>query len=160
MNSSFLFKAGAGLWVGLGLVGLSVLTVISTAGMKIAPTYSKVGPQVFPYAAALVIGALGVFFVWKAVTGDPDRLVPDTEETDFRALATVGLGFVLFIVTLETLGFVLAATLLFTAVARGFGSPRLIRDGIIGLLLGAVAFAVFTRLLDLQLPAGLFAGVL
>lgn len=160
MNSSFLFKAGAGLWVGLGLVGLSLLTVVSTAGMKIAPTYSKVGPQVFPYAAALVIGALGLFFIWQAVTAHPDRLVADTDEADFGALAMVGLGFVLFIATLNLLGFVLAATLLFTAVARGFGSRRLLRDGAIGFLLAAVAFGVFTRLLDLQLPAGLFAGII
>lgn len=160
MNSPFLFKAGAGLWVGLGLVGLSALTVLSTAGMKIAPTYSKVGPQVFPYAAAIVIGALGLLFVWQALTGHADRLLPDTEETDFRALAAVGIGFVLFILTLEALGFVFAATLLFTAVARGFGSRRILRDAMIGLAVGGTAFFVFTRLLDLQLPAGIFAGVM
>lgn len=159
MNSNNLFRGGAGLWVGLGLLTLSGLAALSTTGMKIAPSYSRVGPQIFPYAAAIVLGALALFFIWQALTNHPDRLIADTEHTDKKALASVAIGFILFIVTLETLGFIVAATLLFTAVARGFGSARIIRDALIGLALAASAFLVFTRLLDLQLPAGLPGGL-
>lgn len=159
MNSSSLFRAGAGLWVGLGLVGLSVLAAVSTAGMKIAPSYSRVGPQVFPYAAALIIGALGLFFIIEALRQSPDRLQPDTDRTDFGALLAIAAGFVVFIATLTTLGFIIAATLLFTAVSYGFGSRRIIHDGLIGLALAATAFFIFTMLLDLQLPGGLLGRI-
>jgi putative tricarboxylic transport membrane protein len=127
--------------------------------MKIAPTYSRVGPHVFPYTIALVLGALGLFFIWMAIKQSPDRLQPDTQKTDVKALASISFGFFLFISTLEMLGFILAAGLLFVEVARGFGSVRLLRDALIGLSLSTIAFLVFTRLLDLQLPVGFFGRV-
>jgi putative tricarboxylic transport membrane protein len=156
MNLKPLLRAEAGLWVGLGLLGISLIAVLSIASMKIAPTYSRVGPQVFPYTVALVLGALGLFFIWMAIKQSPDRLQPDTQKTDVKALASISLGFVLFISTLEMLGFILAAGLLFIEVTRGFGSVRFLRDALIGLSLSTIAFLVFTRLLDLQLPVGFF----
>lgn len=159
MNFKSLLRAEAGLWVGLGLLGISVLATVSTASMKIAPTYSRVGPQVFPYTVALLLGALGLFFIWLAVRQSPDRLQPDTEKTDVKALFSISIGFVLFISTLEMAGFIIAACLLFVAVARGFGSLRLMRDALIGLALSTAAFLIFTRLLDLQLPVGFFGKV-
>ena len=51
-------------------------------------------------------------------------------------------------------GFILAGVVLFTLVARGFASTRLVRDIVIGAVLVTIAYLVFTRLLSLTLPAG------
>lgn len=159
MKSPDFSRAGAGLWVGLALLILSSLMVFSTATMRLPPNYSKVGPQVFPYAAALVLAILGLNFLWRALAHHPDRLMPDTDKTDIVAVASVTAGFLVFILALQPLGFVLSAACLFVAVARGFGSQRWLRDFGIGLALSVAAFLVFTRLLDLQLPAGILEGL-
>jgi putative tricarboxylic transport membrane protein len=60
---------------------------------------------------------------------------------------------------LKTLGFVPAAAILFLSVAFTFGSRRYLRDAAIGIGLAAAAYFAFTRLLGLQLPGGLLAGL-
>ena len=50
-------------------------------------------------------------------------------------------------------GFTIASTLLFVAVARGFGSRRVAHDAIVGLVLTAAVFLFFTRVLGLAMPA-------
>ena len=51
-------------------------------------------------------------------------------------------------------GFVLSAAVLFTCVARGFGSRRLARDVAVGLFLTVLVFVFFVKLLNVSLPAG------
>jgi putative tricarboxylic transport membrane protein len=55
---------------------------------------------------------------------------------------------------------VLAQAALFTCVARGFGSARLIRDLAIGLSLGVAVFLFFVKFLNVSLPAGWLAPIL
>ena len=61
---------------------------------------------------------------------------------------------------MHTAGFVLAAAVLFAAVARGFGSSRPVRDAAIGLALGLAVFVFFVKFLNVGLPAGWLAPVL
>ena len=55
-------------------------------------------------------------------------------------------------------GFVIASTLLFFCVARGFGSRSALWDTIVGALVAIAAYALFRYLLHLNLP-GFLAGV-
>ena len=57
-------------------------------------------------------------------------------------------------------GFVIAGTVLFACVARGFGSRRLVRDLAIGWSLGSAIFLFFVKLLNVNLPAGWLAPLL
>ena len=57
-------------------------------------------------------------------------------------------------------GFVVAGTVLFACVARGFGSRRWLRDVAIGLVLALVIFLFFVKLLNVGLPAGWLAPIL
>lgn len=63
------------------------------------------------------------------------------------------------LVLLERLGFVLASTALFWVTARAFDRTRPVRDAAIALVLSAGAYGLFARLLDIDLPAGLLAGL-
>lgn len=63
------------------------------------------------------------------------------------------------VLTMPWLGFALGAGLSYAFVTRAFGSPRLLRDLIIGLVLSSLCWWVFTRLgvqLGSFLPAKLF----
>jgi putative tricarboxylic transport membrane protein len=57
-------------------------------------------------------------------------------------------------------GFVLAQAALFTCVARGFGSRKLLRDFAIGLVLGLAVFGFFVKFLNVNLPAGWLAPLI
>lgn len=85
--------------------------------------------------------------------------MPDTERADWRAVAIICAGFVIEIVLLKPLGFVLASTILFTAVSFAFGSRKIVRDVIIALVLSAAVYLLFTKMLNLQLPAGILKGL-
>jgi putative tricarboxylic transport membrane protein len=88
----------------------------------------------------------------------PTALRPDTDSTDWNALVAISVGFFAQIMLIERIGFILSSACLFLAVAWGFGSRRAVRDSAIALLLSAVVYVVFTRLLHLQLPAGPLTG--
>ena len=45
-------------------------------------------------------------------------------------------------------------------VARGFGSNRLVRDAVIGIVLGLGVFLFFTKFLNVNLPAGVLEPIL
>jgi putative tricarboxylic transport membrane protein len=79
---------------------------------------------------------------------------------DWNAFAWVTAGILLYGLLVERAGFLVASTLLFMAVARGFGSRRWFANAIIGVAVAAFIFAVFNYALGLQLPAGVLAGVL
>jgi putative tricarboxylic transport membrane protein len=61
-------------------------------------------------------------------------------------------GLVAQMVIVGFAGFTIASTLLFVAVARGFGSTRVAHDAIVGFVLTAAVFVFFTRVLGLSLP--------
>jgi putative tricarboxylic transport membrane protein len=149
----------AGLWIGLVLLAIAVVIAWNTSQMRIPPTYAKVGPQIFPYLAALALAATGGFFIVQTFSAGREHVTPDTDETDWRALIAISLGFLFEILFIKTLGFVLSASVLFVAVAYGFGSRRYLRDAVIALVLSSSAYFVFTRLLNLQLPAGILEGI-
>lgn len=148
----------AGVIAGAALVGLGVLMAVSTSGMQVPPTYAKVGPQVFPYIAAAILVAAGLWFGWRALVGGEDRLRPDVERADWLAVGMISAGFVFEILFIEMLGFILSSAALFFAVAWGFGSRRPLFNALWALALSAAAYFVFTRLLNLQLPAGIHKG--
>jgi putative tricarboxylic transport membrane protein len=79
--------------------------------------------------------------------GPPHRLARLSPALLFGAL----LGYVAL---LEPLGFALASTGFFVAAARILGSGHWLRDVLVAVALAFGAYLAFTRLLDIQLPAG------
>lgn len=150
----------AGIVAGLMLAVIGLLIAWSTSQMRVPPMHAKVGPQIFPYVAAAALVLLGLCFVVQAVRNSPDRLVADTGSTEWASLAFIVAGFLFQIAFITTLGFILSSSVLFVAVAMGFGSRHYLRDIVVALLLSGAAYFTFTRLLNLQLPAGIFGGLI
>jgi putative tricarboxylic transport membrane protein len=111
------------------------------------------GPRLFPVAimVALVLTGVSVAVLELFFSGGEER---PAEPNNWKAMAFVLAGLLLFGILVEPLGFVIAAAALFVSVSRGFGSERLALDAAIGVLLGATIYILFARVLGLYLPGG------
>ncbi|WP_151523559.1 tripartite tricarboxylate transporter TctB family protein [Serinicoccus kebangsaanensis] len=79
--------------------------------------------------------------------------------TDWRAVAWCVGGFLVFALTIELLGWIIAAAVLFWCVARGIGSARPLFDASLALLVSSVIYLAFAQGLGLNLPAGFLGGM-
>lgn len=149
--------------VALVVVALGVFTVVDSQRIQVPLSSNVVGPRVFPYAvgAALVLAGLAVLVgALRGRRADPEagEDVDATARTDWLTLAKVAAAFVVHIAVVDTLGWALAAAVLFTGVAWALGATWW-KAAAIGVLLGFVLQAAFVTLLGVSLPAGVFAGV-
>ena len=142
--------AGA-LAVAAAVCALGFCFVIGAFSIAGDAQYAGVGPRVFPVvigsALAVIGAALGVS-AWR----HPARA--ESEAVRRMALTWIVAGLALAIVTMQPLGFPVAAAVVFAFTARGFGSRRLGRDTVVGIALGAVVYVVFSRGLGVSLPGG------
>jgi putative tricarboxylic transport membrane protein len=118
--------------------------------LQITPVYG-VGPTAMAYVVAvglllLVLGNL--IMAWRGE-------LPAREPVDPKAIALI-LGGQLALIALIGLGagFIAATAVLFVATAAAFGRRAVLADLAIGIVLGAVIYVVFVKLLTLALPAG------
>lgn len=131
-------------------LGLFVLAGVS--GAPATAARSAVGPGAFPAIVGfglLAVGARLLYESWLRRSG-PSEL----PELDVRSAALGAAAFAAMILTLETLGWILAGSLMFTAVAWIFGSRRFFASLAIGLLLTIASYMLFDYGLDLDLPVG------
>ena len=105
---------------------------------------------------------LGVWLAVEAFTGGWRDGADDRERSEhaFNAAAFcwVTAGLFAHMALIAWAGFVIAGTVLFACVARGFGSRRLARDLAIGLVLALGVYLFFVKLLNVNLPAGWLAA--
>jgi putative tricarboxylic transport membrane protein len=153
-------KSKAGYAIGLGLIVLAAIIWFDTERMQVPPNYSAYGPQIFPYISVVALVALALYLLWQTATGKPDAVKPEAEHSDWLGVVAITVGLLSQYFLIETLGFVLSAAFLFFAVAWGFRSRRYLRDAVVAIGLSLVTYLIFTKLLNLQLPPGIFKGLL
>ena len=119
--------------------------------LREGPGYAAVGPRVFPLivGTGLLVSGLAVLVGGLRAGHQPDHLPTDWRTLGLMAVALAGL-----ILLWRPLGFILTATPFLVAGARVLGSRSLIRDVVAGVLVSVGTYALFTRLLGLELPAG------
>ncbi|MBD5801513.1 Tripartite tricarboxylate transporter TctB family protein [Azoarcus sp. Aa7] len=149
------------LLISLVLLALGSFVAFETQGIAETQGYSQVGPRLFPYLIGTGLVLCGAWLAWQALSGGW-RAMPEEAEThaapDRVGFLLISAGVVLHMVLIGWAGFVLASTLLFVLVARGFGSMKPVRDLGIAAVLSTLVYFLFTRGLGLSLPAGLFGG--
>jgi putative tricarboxylic transport membrane protein len=75
-----------------------------------------------------------------------------------RALALIGAAALADLLLVERAGFLIASAVLFWLVARAFDERRAVRDAVCAVAVSAGAYLLFSRVLELPLPAGVLAG--
>ena len=144
---------------GLALLAGSVAILLAVTAIPGRGGYSTSGPRFFPLVVAIVLIVLSVLFVARTFVRPDVELAERSAEEDaathWPTPALIAVALVVYVFVLEPLGYPLATALLFIAVTRLLGSHRLVRDAIVGVVLGLVIFAAFTQYLGVSLPAGL-----
>ncbi len=122
----------------------------NTATMGSAGSYSRLGPTAFPYAIAAALFILAVWTVFAGLRHD----FPEREPQQFGPVVWIVGGLAAQMLLLKFAGFSIATGLLFAATARGFGRGPLWMTIPIGIVLSFVVWFIFSKGLQLSLPAG------
>lgn len=138
--------------LGAFCTGLGLFLVIEVWRAPPIAAKAVVGPGAFPTVIAVALLAVGLRLFQEAWLNR--REDDDLPELDLRSFMQGAAAFGLMVAALEWLGWVLAGTAMFMAVARAFGDRRPWRTLALGVALTSLMFLVFDHALDLSLPVG------
>jgi len=147
-------RSGAEIALSLGVVALGIGVAAVTATLPSEGGYAGIGPNFIPGIVAGGILLLGLWLSFEAFTGGWRKRAEQPEVFQRSPFLWVSAGLFAHMALIGWAGFVVAGTVLFACVARGFGSTRWARNGAIGLALALGIFLFFVRLLNVSLPAG------
>lgn len=145
--------------VAAGVIFIAVLALWQTLAIPKAALYATVGPDVFPKIVTAFLFACGIGLLIAAFRGGWAR-EQDGTITEMGSLGLVMLGLILNAALIEYIGFILASTIMFGLIARGFGSTRWLRDAAIGFALAIISYAGFDRVLGYKIGSGLIESLI
>ena len=147
------------------LLLLGIIVLIDTKNMVVPPGSGSVGPQVFPTIIGIFIVAVSVFLAFEVLRGNYGQ--PEGTEfgeietkTDFKTLGIVSASILTYPFLIERAGFVIASTVVFFGVGFAYGARKLIKNLVIAVIFALVVYLTFTKLLSVELPAGILKGIL
>ena len=141
---------GAALAIALVLAAIAAVIVWQTLQMRVPPIQAKVGPTVFPYIIAGGLALLSIGTVISALRGS----FPAREKDNYGPMLWIIGGLVGQMLLLGWAGFSIGTAVLFAFTAKGFGRGPLWQTIPIGFVLAFVIWFIFSRGLQLSLPAG------
>ncbi len=146
----------AGLLIGLGLLLAAAVIGYDAVTMNVPAVHAKVGPRVFPTLVSIGLAVAAIAHFWQCSRG---QFHEAEGTTDWFAVGTIAAALVIHMNILKPLGFLPAGIFLFTMVAFAFGSRRLLRDVVVGIVVVGLTYFAFTRFLGLQLPPGILGWI-
>ena len=153
-------RSGAEIALSLGVVALGIGIAAVTSTLPSEGGYAGIGPNFIPAVVAGGIILLGVWLSIEAFGGGWRKMAEHPEEFVPAPFLWVSGGLFAHMLLIGWAGFVIAGTVLFACVARGFGGRRWARNIAVGLVLSLGIFLFFVKLLNVNLPAGWLAPVL
>jgi putative tricarboxylic transport membrane protein len=151
-------RPAAEIALALGVTALGAGAAVVTAGLPSEGGYAGIGPNFIPAVVSGGLVVLGLWLLSEALRGR--WRVPAEQPFDAPPFLWVSGALFAHMALIGWAGFVLAGAVLFSGVARGFGSRRPARDASLGLALSLAIFLFFVKLLNVSLPAGLLAPLL
>jgi len=149
---------GAGvLLTGLALA-FGAISISSEAG------YGGVGPNFLPWLVSVGLTVCGAWIIWEARSGGFRELDPPSgaAQAYWPGFAWVSAGLLLNAALITTIGFILSCTLCYLLAVQGLrrasgqtgvNAPRTwATDLVVGLLISAPVFWMFTKFLAINLP--------
>jgi len=125
--------------------------------------YAGVGPNFMPWVISVALALCGLTLLWEVWKGGY-RNMPEPSGAargDWRSLAWVSAGVLLNASLITTIGFILSCSLCFVLAVRGLraseGKPagnvqQTVKDAVIGIVISAPVFWLFTKVLAVNLP--------
>lgn len=144
--------------------GVVLLALGLAAGAWMIPAeagYAGVGPNFLPWVVSIALLICGVFLVYEARTGGFRDLESQDEKPYWPGFVWMSTGLLINAALITTIGFVLSCTLCFVIAARGLrnaqgqtnvGLKSWAIDVLVGLLIAAPVYWMFTQFLAINLP--------
>jgi hypothetical protein len=131
-----------------------VRAILARLGLDgaVATTVSAAAYPAFVLAGLLATGLAAFLRTWGRTRDGQaagDRL-------HWRAVTLLAAGVILDVALIENLGFVFASAALFWFTARAFDARHPVRDALFAVGVSAGSYLLFARVLQLQLPPGVF----
>ena len=151
--------------IGIALLGLalSFLMMWGATGISSEAGYAGVGPNFLPWVVAIFLATCSAWLLWESLTGGY-RNMPEAsgaERADWHAFAWVSAGVLANAALINAAGFVLSCALCFVLAVRGLrvsqgdaagNLSQTLKDCILGFLIAAPVFWLFTLFLSINLP--------
>jgi putative tricarboxylic transport membrane protein len=142
------------------VVGAVVLLTATFFGAGLAYVdgqsgYAGLSPRFLATIVTLGLAICGILIIWK-----PSSVFDTSEDAGtaiatnkrFQRLAVLIGGLAAHLVIIGLLGFVIASGFLMATVAYAYGNKRVVRNCLIGVAIALPIWALFTKVLGLNLP--------
>lgn len=144
---------------GLILLAIAIAVLVATTAIRSQEGYAATGPRFVPLVVGVLLLVLSLLFLARTfVRPDVDlaeRAAREAAVTEWARPLSVVAALLAYAFLMEPLGYVVATTLFFVAVARILGSRAAVRDLLAGAAIALVLYVAFTQFLGVDLPAGL-----
>lgn len=150
-------KTTADLGAALFVLVLGGLAAWQASVIPTSPIYAQVGPKAVPYLVAGALLLLGAALTAAALRGgwsDDIEGLQDAPRANLRALGLLLAGLLANLALIGPFGFTVAATAQFALVAAAFGSRSHLRNLGIAFAVSLGAYALFVKLLGVNIGAG------
>jgi putative tricarboxylic transport membrane protein len=149
--------------VAVGALVVAAVLAYGATDISSDSGYAGVGPNFLPWVISAALGLCGVMLLWEVWRGGY-RNMPEPSGSargDWRSLAWVSAGVLLNAALITTVGFILSCSLCFVLAVRGLraseGKPagnvqQTVKDAVIGIVIAAPVFWLFTKVLAVNLP--------
>ncbi|MGV0740817.1 tripartite tricarboxylate transporter TctB family protein [Mycolicibacterium sp. XJ870] len=146
--------------VTVALLGIGVVVLLDGLHQPVSTSASGVGAGFMPKVVGVLLIALSVALmvqIGRGNLGRPDEAEGDVDvrSTRWVPLATCIAAAAVFIVGVESLGYVIVSSIAFWLTAWALGARHVVRTAGIGIALSLIIYLSFTQLLDISLPAGI-----
>jgi putative tricarboxylic transport membrane protein len=150
--------------VGAGVLLTGLALAFGAIGISSEAGYGGVGPNFLPWVVSAGLTVCGAFIIWEAQSGGFRELdpPPGAAQAYWPGFVWVSAGLLLNAALITTLGFILSCTLCYLLAVQGLrraggqagvNAPRTwVIDFVVGLLISAPVFWMFTKFLAINLP--------
>jgi putative tricarboxylic transport membrane protein len=148
--------------VGSGVILVAVGLGVGAVGIPSEAGYAGVGPNFLPWLVSLALLLCGAFLVYEARTGGfRDMEETGDEKPYWPGFVWMSTGLLLNAALITSIGFVLSCTVCFVLASRGLrnaqGNPgdglrSWLLDAVVGLMIAAPVYWMFTKFLAIGLP--------
>ncbi|MES2947798.1 MAG: tripartite tricarboxylate transporter TctB family protein [Pseudomonadota bacterium] len=149
--------------VGAGVCVVAVGLALGAVGIPSDAGYSGVGPNFLPWVVSIALLVCGAFLVYEARSGGFREMEEDSgdEKPYWPGFVWMSAGLLLNAALITTIGFIFSCTLCFVLAARGLrnakgpspdGAGSWVTDTVVGLLIAAPVYWMFTKFLAISLP--------
>lgn len=138
-------------WLGLGVMAIGGIWLNGALSLDVVANYGGIGPGLFVGLVGAGLVLLGILLTVRI--GQGERFEPQATEDMTPDAPFSRSGFLLAtaaaavpLATMKPVGFPVTAALVFTLVARAFGTRSILQDLTLGLILGSACWYGFRSL--------------